>query len=425
MTEMKRSLATIALHGGQEPDQATRARAVPIYQTTSYVFQSVQQAAGLFALEQSGHIYSRISNPTTEVLERRLAEMEGGSGALAVASGQAAIALAVLNITGAGQNLVSTRYLYGGTYNLFRHTLARLGIEARFVDSSRPDEFARAIDSQTRLLYTEVMGNPRNNVDDFEALAAIAHDHGLPLFIDNTVATPCLFRPFDYGADVVVHSLTKFVGGHGTCLGGAIVESGRFNWGNGKYPEISQPDPSYHGFNYWERAPECAFITRARAQMLRDLGPSISPFSAFLLLQGLETLPLRMKRHCENALAVAQWLRTHPAVAWVNYPGLDSHPDHARAKRYFPFGQGAIIGFGVKGGFHAAVKVIESVRLCSHLANIGDAKTLIIHPASTTHGQLSREERLLGGITDDFIRLSVGLEDPEDIMRDLDQALTK
>jgi len=413
------------------PDPTTGARAVPIYQTTSYVFRSVEHAANLFALREFGNIYTRIMNPTTEVLEKRLAEMEGGSGALAVASGQAAITLAVLNIARAGQNIVSTSYLYGGTYNLFRHTLPRMGIEVRFVDSSDPANFAAAIDDNTRLLYTEAIGNPKNNVDDFQAIAQVAHDRGIPFVVDNTVTTPCLFRPFEHGADVVVHSLTKFIGGHGTCIGGAIVESGKFNWANGKFPEITDPDPSYHGLSYWETfgshgravAPGLAYIIKARVQLLRDLGPALSPFNSFLFLQGLETLPLRMKRHCENALRVAAWLKAHPAVCWVNYPGLPNHPDYERAKRYLPHGQGAIIGFGVRGGYEAGVKLINSVKLLSHLANIGDAKSLIIHPASTTHQQLDPSERLSTGVTDDFVRLSVGLEDPEDIIADLDQAL--
>lgn len=426
-----RSLDTLALHAGQQPDPTTGARAVPIYQTTSYVFRSVEHAASLFALREFGNIYTRIMNPTTEVLEKRLAEMEGGSAALAVASGQAAIALAVLNITRAGQNIVSTSYLYGGTYNLFRHTLARLGIEVRFVDSSDPSNFARAIDENTRLLYTEAVGNPKNNVDDFEAIARVAHERGIPFVVDNTVTTPYLFRPFEHGADVVVHSLTKFVGGHGTCIGGAIVESGKFDWNNGRFPELTEPDPSYHGLSYWEAfgnheralAPGTAYIVKARVQLLRDLGPALSPFNAFLILQGLETLPLRMRRHCENAQKVAEFLASHPAVSWVNYPGLPSHPDYQRAKRYLPRGSGAIVGFGVKGGYEAAVKLIGAVKLFSHLANIGDAKSLIIHPASTTHQQLTPEERLAAGVTDDYIRLSVGLEDIDDIIADLDQAL--
>lgn len=429
----KKSFDTIALHGGQVPDPATNARAVPIYQTTSYVFNSAEHAANLFALREFGNIYSRIMNPTVEVLEKRLSELEGGTGALAVASGQAAITLAVLNITRSGQNIVSTSYLYGGTYNLFHYTFARFGIEVRFVDSQDPRNFERAIDENTRLLYTESIGNPKNNVDDFEEIARIAHSHGIPFFVDNTVTTPYLLRPIEYGADVVIHSLTKFIGGHGTSVGGAIVDSGRFNWNNGKFPEITDPDPSYHGLSYWDAfglhdkatVPGIAYILKARVQLLRDLGPALSPFNAFLFLQGLETLPLRMKRHCENALKVAQWLETHPAVSWVNYPGLPGHKDYERARRYLPLGQGAIIGFGVRGGREAGIKLINSVKLLSHLANIGDAKSLIIHPASTTHQQLTPAEQLSTGVTEDFIRLSVGLEDVNDIIADLDQALAK
>lgn len=425
------SFDTIALHGGQAPDPATNARAVPIYQTTSYVFNSVEHAANLFGLRQVGNIYTRMMNPTQDVLEKRLAALEGGTGALAVASGQAAITLAILNITRPGQNIVSTSYLYGGTYNLFHYTLAKLGIEARFVDSSDPENFRKAIDRNTRLLYTESIGNPKNNVDDFEVIAEIAHEHGIPFIVDNTVTTPYLFRPFEYGADVVVHSLTKFIGGHGTSIGGAIVESGRFNWDNGNFPEFTEPDPSYHGVKYWDSFGNhenavvrgIAFVLKARVQLLRDIGPAISPFNAFLFLQGLETLPVRMKRHCENALKVAQWLQTHPQVSWVNYPGLPTHPDYERAMRYLPDGQGAIIGFGVKGGRNAGIRLINSVKLLSHLANIGDAKSLIIHPASTTHQQLTPEEQISTGVTDDYVRLSVGLESVDDIIADLEQAL--
>jgi O-acetylhomoserine (thiol)-lyase len=431
MSSVARGFETRSLHAGQAPDPATNARAVPIYQTTSYVFNSAEHAANLFALKEFGNIYTRIMNPTTDVLEKRLAELEGGSGALAVASGQAAITLAILNITRAGQNIVSTRYLYGGTYNLFHYTLPKLGIAVRFVDSSAPENLARAIDDKTRLVYSEVLGNPKNNVDDYEAIAHLAHAHGLPYVVDNTVATPYLFRPFAHGADVVVHSLTKFIGGHGTSIGGAIVDSGRFNWANGRFPELVEPDPSYHGVSYWEAfgnheravAPGLAYILKARVTLLRDLGPALSPFNAFLFLQGLETLPLRMARHAENALRVARWLEQHPAVAWVNYPGLPSHPDYARAQRYLPKGQGAIIGFGIKGGREAGVKLINAVKLFSNLANIGDAKSLIIHPASTTHQQLTPEEQVSTGVTEDFVRLSIGLETVEDILADLDQAL--
>jgi O-acetylhomoserine (thiol)-lyase len=424
--------ATIALHGGQEPDAATNARAVPIYQTSSYVFDSAQHAADLFALKQPGYIYTRIMNPTTEVLERRLAALDGGVGALAVASGQAAILLAVLNITRAGENIVSTTSLYGGTYNLFRHTLPKLGIGVRFVDSADPGCVSASIDAGTRLLYVESIGNPRNSVDDFQTIADIAHSHAVPLVVDNTVS-PYIFKPCDHGADIVVYSLTKFVGGHGTSIGGAIVDSGRFNWANGKFPEFTEPDPSYHGLVFWEAfglheralVPGAAYITKARVQLLRDLGPCLSPFNAFLFLQGLETLPLRMPQHCANALRVAEWLATNPQVAWVNYPLLPDHPSYERTRRYLPRGGGAIVGFGIRGGLEAGSRLIDSVRLFSHLANIGDAKSLIIHPASTTHQQLSSAERLASGVTDDFIRLSIGLEDVNDIIADLDQAIAR
>ncbi len=412
--------ATIALHGGHQPDSSSRARAVPIYQTTSYVFDSADHAADVFALKTPGNIYTRITNPTTAVLEERLAQLDGGVGALALASGQAAITLAVLNLTSAGQNFVSTRSLYGGTYNLFRHTLARFGIEARFVDSSNVDEVEAAIDGNTRLVYTESIGNPKNNVDDFDAIAAAAHRHGLPFVVDNTVS-PFIFRPFDHGADVIVYSLTKFVGGHGTSIGGAIVDSGRFGWDNGRFPEFTEPDPSYHGLVF--ASLPAPYITKARVQLLRDLGPCLSPFNAFLFVQGLETLPLRINAHCLNALAVAEWLGANPHVAWVNYPLLPGHPDYERAKRYFPKGAGAIVGFGIRGGLEAGKRVIDGVRLFSHLANIGDAKSLIIHPASTTHQQLSAEERVASGVTDDFIRLSIGTEDIADIIEDLEQAI--
>ncbi len=421
--------ATRALHGGQQPDPATGARAVPIYQTTSYVFKSSQHAADLFALKEFGYIYSRIMNPTQEALEGRLAALDRGVGALALASGQAAITLTILNITRAGQNLVSTSYLYGGTYNLFHYTLPKLGIEVRFVDSSDPANFEPAIDANTRMLYTESIGNPKNNVDDFEGIAAVAHRHGIPFVVDNTVS-PMILDAFAHGVDVNVYSMTKFIGGHGTSIGGAIVDSGRFDWSNGKFPELTEPDPSYHGVSYWAAfglhdqaiIRGAAFIIKARVQLLRDLGPAISPFNAFLFLQGLETLHLRMPRHCENALAVARWLKGNRHVTWVNYPGLEGHPDHANARRYLT-GFGAIIGFGIRGGRAAGAKLIDSVKLCSHLANIGDSKSLIIHPASTTHQQLSPAEQLSTGVTDDYIRLSVGTEDVADIIADLDQAI--
>lgn len=424
-------IETLALHAGQIPDPATNAMAVPIYQTTSYVFNSAEHAANLFGLKEFGNIYTRIMNPTTDVLEKRLAELHGGTGALALASGQAAITLAILNITQAGQNIVSTSYLYGGTYNLFHYTLPKFGIEVRFADTSDISNIESLIDDKTRLIYTESLGNPANNVDDFEALAETAHKHGIPLVIDNTVTPPPLFNPFEYGADIAVYSLTKFIGGHGTSIGGAIVDSGKFDWSNGKFPEITEPDPSYHGVSYWAAfglhesavVQGIAYIIKARVQLLRDIGPTLSPFNSFLFLQGLETLPLRIREQSKNALAVAEWLEKHPAVSWVNYPGLPSHKDHQRANKYLSDGYGAIIGFGIKGGREAGVKLIESVKLFSHLANIGDSKSLIIHPASTTHQQLTPEEQITSGVTDDFVRLSIGLENLKDIIADLELAL--
>ncbi len=419
-------LGTLALHAGQTPDPTTGARAVPIYQTTSYVFHDEEHAARLFALQEFGNIYTRIMNPTTDVFEKRVAALEGGVGALAVASGSAAITLAVLNITKSGQNFVSSQTLYGGTYNLFAHTFKDLGIEARFVDAGNPANFEQKIDAQTRFLYIESIGNPANDVVDIEAIAAIAHKHGIPLIVDNTVTSPLLFRPFDHGADIVVHSATKVIGGHGTSIGGVIVDSGNFDWSNGKFPEIDGPNPSYHGANLYEALKpmgNIAYIIKARVTLLRDMGPALSPFNAFLLLQGLETIHLRVPRHSENALKVAKHLEGHKAVSWVNYPGLESHPDYARAKQYLPKGQGAILGFGIKGGSAAATKFINNVKLASHLANILDAKTLVIHPSTTTHQQLSAEEQAAAGVTPDFIRVSVGLEDVADIIEDLDQAL--
>ncbi len=416
-------LGTKALHAGHTPDSTTNSRAVPIYQTSSYVFNSSEHAANLFSLAEMGNIYTRIMNPTTDVLEKRLAELDGGVGALAVASGTAAINLAILNLAKAGDNIISTQYLYGGTYNMFNYTLKRMGISVKFVDSSDPTNFARAIDANTKAIFSESIGNPKNNVDDFATIARIAHDNGLPFIVDNTVTTPCLFRPFDHGADIAVYSLTKFIGGHGTSIGGAVVDSGRFDWTSGRFPEYTTPDPSYHGLVYAEALGPLAYILKMRLTLLRDMGPCISPFNAFQILQGLETLHVRMPRHCENAIKVARFLEGHPNVAWVNFPGLESHPDHERARRYLPDGQGAILGFGIKGGREAGAKFIDSVKLCSHLANIGDAKTLVIHPASTTHQQLSDAEQLAAGVSPDYIRVSVGIEDVQDIIADLDQAL--
>ena len=419
----KHRIGTLALHAGQTPDSATNSRAVPIYQTSSYVFDSSAHAARLFALEEMGNIYTRIMNPTTDVLEKRLAEMDGGVGALAFASGSAAITTALLNLARCGDNIVSTQYLYGGTYNLFNHTFPRFGISVKFVDTSNPANVAKAIDADTKAVFMETIGNPKNNVDDFAAIARIAHDHGVPLVVDNTVATPVLFRPLDHGADIVCYSLTKFIGGHGTSIGGAVVDGGKFDWASGRFPEYTTPDPSYHGLVYHQALGALAYIIKMRVPLLRDMGACLSPFNAFLFLQGLETLHVRMPRHCANALAVAKFLEGHPCVSWVNYPGLESHPDHQRANKYLPAGQGAILGFGIKGGRDAGAKFIDGVKLCSHLANIGDAKTLVIHPATTTHQQLSEEQQIAAGVSPDFIRVSVGIEDVEDIIADLDQAL--
>ncbi|HEY3398489.1 MAG TPA: O-acetylhomoserine aminocarboxypropyltransferase/cysteine synthase [Armatimonadota bacterium] len=414
---------TIALHGGQEPDPTTGSRAVPIYQTTSYVFKDTDQAANRFALKEFGNIYTRINNPTWAVLEERVAALEGGAAALVTASGQAAETLAILNIAGAGDHIVASESLYGGTYNLLHYTLARLGIETTFVDPANPENFRQAIRPNTKLVYAESLGNPKNDVLDIRPVADIAHAAGLPLFIDNTVATPYLLRPIEWGADVVIHSLTKFLGGHGTSVGGIIVDSGNFNWANGKFPELTEPDASYHGLKFAESFGNLAFIIKTRVQGLRDLGPALSPFNAFLILQGVETLSLRVQRHSDNALQVAQHLESHPAVSWVNYPGLPSAPTHELAVKYLRNGFGAIVGFGIQGGAEAAVKLINNAKLLSHLVNIGDAKSLVVHPASTTHAQLSPEEQVASGVTPDFIRLVVGIEDVEDILADLDQAL--
>jgi len=421
--EQSYRIGTQALHAGQVVDPTTNSRAVPIYQTSSYVFDSSEHAANLFALAEMGNIYTRIMNPTTDVLEKRLAELDGGVGALAVASGSAAINLAILNLAQAGDNIISTSYLYGGTYNMFNYTLKRMGISVKFVDSSNPENIAKAIDDNTKAVFTETIGNPKNNVDDFESIARIAHDNGLPFIVDNTVATPYLFKPFEHGADIACYSLTKFIGGHGTSIGGAVVDSGNFDWSSGRFAEFTTPDPSYHGLVYHEALGTLAYILKMRITLLRDMGPCLSPFNAFQFLQGLETLHVRMPRHCENALKVAQFLEAHPSVEWVNYPGLKSHPDYERAVQYLPAGQGAILGFGIKGGSKAGAKFIDSVKLCSHLANIGDAKTLVIHPASTTHQQLSDEEKVAAGVSADYIRVSVGIEDIQDITDDLNQAL--
>lgn len=426
VTEKRRGFDTLALHAGQVPDPTTGARAVPIYQTTSYVFRDSDHAANLFALKEPGNIYTRIMNPTQDVFEQRIAALEGGVGALATASGQAAITLAILNIAEAGDEIVSSAHLYGGTFNLLNHTLKKIGIGVRFVDPSDPENFRRAATPRTKAFFAETIGNPKMDVFDIEAVAQIAHEIGVPLIIDNTFATPYLCRPFEHGADIVVHSATKFIGGHGTSIGGVIVDGGRFDWAaSGKYPGLVEPDPTYHGVRYVEAAGPAAYIVKARVQLMRDLGPAISPFNAFLFLQGLETLSLRMQRHSDNALAVAKFLEKHPRVKWVNYPGLESSPYYSLAKRYLPLGQGAILTFGIDGGVEAGRAFIDHLKLFSHLANVGDAKSLVIHPASTTHQQLTEEEQRASGVTPELVRLSVGIESIDDILEDLDQALSK
>ena len=424
MQERDYGFDTLALHGGQEVDSATTARAVPIYQTTSYVFHDTDHAANLFSLSEFGNIYTRIMNPTTDVFEQRMALLEGGVGALAVASGQAAETLAILNIAGAGDEIVSAAALYGGTYNLFHYTLPKIGINVKFVDSRDPESFRQAITDKTKALYAETVGNPALDTLDIEAAAAVAHEAGIPLIVDNTMPSPYLINPIKHGADIVVHSATKFIGGHGTSIGGVIVDGGKFPWDNGKFSEFTEPDPSYHGLEIYPTLGELSFILKARIQMLRDYGPALSPFNSFMFIQGLETLPLRMERHSQNALAVAEFLQGHPKVNWVNYPGLSDHPSHELAKKYHREGlYGAILGFGIEGGLEAGKKFIDRLELHSLLANIGDAKSLVIHPASTTHQQLSVDEQKSTGVTDDYIRLSVGLESIDDILYDLDQAL--
>jgi O-acetylhomoserine (thiol)-lyase len=423
-------IGTKCLHAGQTPDPATNSRAVPLYQTTSYVFNDSDHAARLFALQEFGNIYTRLMNPTTDVLEKRIASLEGGSGACAAASGQAAESMAIMNIVHAGQNIVSATSLYGGTYNLFHYTLPKFGIDVKFVEQSDPENFRKSIDSKTRAVYVETIGNPRVDVPDFEAIAQIAHEAGVPLIVDNTLASPALCRPFEFGADIVVHSCTKFIGGHGTSIGGIVVEKGDFNWANGKFPNMTEPDPSYHGMKFYETfgGMNLAYILKLRTQMLRDFGPAMSPFNAWMFLQGLETLHLRMERHSSNAMKVAQFLTTHKNVSWVRYTGLESHPSYKLAKKYLPNGCGAILGFGVKGETATQQRengrgLINRVRLFSHLANVGDSKSLIIHPNSTTHQQLTLEEQASTGVTPDFVRLSIGTEDADDIIDDLKQAL--
>jgi O-acetylhomoserine (thiol)-lyase len=417
------SFATQAVHAGQQPDPTTGARAVPIYQTTSYNFQDADHAGRLFALQEFGNIYTRIMNPTTDVFEQRVAALEGGVGGLATASGQAAITLSILNIAGAGDEIVSSSNLYGGTYNLFRHTFPKLGLNVKFVDPDNPESFRAASNSKTKAFYLEMLGNPRIDVPDLEAITRIAHEIGVPVIIDNTFATPYLHQPLKYGVDIVIHSATKFIGGHGSSIGGIIVDGGKFDWTNGKFPGLVEPDPSYHGVKFVESFGHLAYILKARVQLLRDLGPALSPFNSFLFIQGLESLHLRMERHSSNAQAVAEYLQTHPAVSWVYYPGLPGDKYHELAKKYLPRGYGAILAFGVRGGRDAGRKVVNSVKLFSLLANVGDSKSLIIHPATTTHQQLTADEQRSSGVTEDMVRLSVGVEDIKDIIADLEQAL--
>ena len=421
--EFRQHLATLAVHAGQSVDPATGSRAVPIYQTTSYVFQDADHAGRLFGLQEFGNIYTRIMNPTTDVFEKRVAALEGGAAALATASGQAAITLAITTLAGQGDEIISSTSLYGGTYNLFHHTLPRLGITVRFADA---DDFAAiraAITPRTRAIYTETLGNPKLDVVDLEQLAAIAHEHGLPLIVDNTCASPALLRPIEWGADIVIHSATKFLGGHGNSIGGIIVDAGRFDWSSGRFAEFTEPDPSYHGLSFTAAFGPLAFILKARVQGLRDTGAAISPFNAFLILQGIETLALRMERHSANALAVARHLESHPQVEWVNYPGLASSRYHARAQKYLSDGSSALLTFGIRGGYQAGKKFIDALQMFSLVANIGDSKSLVIHPASTTHQQLTAEEQAATGVTPELVRLSIGIEDIRDILADIDQAL--
>lgn len=423
-----KNLETIGLHAGQIPDSVTGARAVPLYQTTSYVFKSTEHAANLFALKEFGNIYTRLMNPTTDVFEKRMAEIEGGTAGLAVASGQAAISYALLAITRLGDEIVSANNLYGGTYQLFNNTFPKLGRYVKFVDSQSPEAFKKAITDKTRAIYAETIGNPKLDVPDFEILANIAHSAGIPLIVDNTVGVG-LVRPIEHGADIIVASATKYIGGHGTSVGGIIVDSGKFSWNNGKFPEFTEPDPSYHGLAYWDafgNVPgqgNIAFALKIRVTLLRDMGAALSPFNSWLFLQGLETLALRQERHSQNALEIAKWLKNHSLVSWVNYPGLPDSPNYRIASKYLKKGFGGIIGFGIKGGLEAGKKFINSVKLLSHLANIGDSKSLVIHPASTTHQQLTPEQQKATGVTADYIRLSVGIENIEDIKADIDQAL--
>ncbi len=425
MTSKKKyQFDTLQVHAGQCPDPVTGSRAVPIYQTTSYVFEDTKHAADLFSLKKQGNIYTRIMNPTTDVFERRMAALEGGIGALAVASGSAAVTYSILNIAGVNDEIVSASTLYGGTYHLFSHTFPQMGIRVRMVHPDKPENFEKEIHENTKALYVESIGNPGINLVDMEEIADIAHRHGLPLIVDNTFGTPYLFRPIEFGADIVVHSATKFIGGHGTSIGGVIVDSGKFPWKEtGRFPMLTEPDPSYHGIRYTEDVGEAAFITKARVQLLRDTGACISPFNAFLLLQGLETLSLRVRKHVENTEKITRWLQEQPEVSWVNYPSLSNSPYHHLAKKYFPQGVGSIFTFGISGGMDAGRKFIDRLELFSHLANVADAKSLVIHPASTTHRQLDEKAQREAGVTPDMIRVSVGIEDVEDLIQDLQQAL--
>ena len=426
MIDRKLKFDTLQIHAGQEPDAATGSRAVPIYQTTSYVFKNAQHAEDLFSLKESGNIYTRIMNPTNDVLEKRIAALEGGVGALAVASGSAAITYAVMNIAGTGDEIVSASTLYGGTYNLFSITLPKYGIKTVFVNPDDPENFRKAINEKTKAIFIESIGNPGSNIIDIEEVAKIAHENGLPLIVDNTFGTPYLIRPFDFGADIVVHSATKFIGGHGTSIGGLIVDSGKFDWAtSGRFLGFTEPDPSYNGLKYSESLGPLAYIIKARVQLLRDTGAAISPFNSFLLLQGLETLSLRVERHVSNTKKIVEFLKNHPNVAWVNYPGSQDSKYYQLSQKYFPKGPGSIFTFGIKGGVESAKKFIDSLEIFSLLANVADAKSLVIHPATTTHGQLSEEEQKAAGVTLDQIRLSIGIEDPEDLIYDLDQALKK
>jgi len=425
MPDRKFGFETLCLHAGQQPDPTTGSRAVPIYQSTAYVFDSTDHAASLFNLQTFGNIYTRIMNPTNAVFEERMAALEGGRGALAVASGMAAQMVAILTIIEAEDELVSSSTLYGGTYSQFDVSFRKLGINTKFVNPDEPENFKKAITKKTKAIFAETIGNPLINVLDIEAVASIAHEAGIPLIVDNTFATPYLCRPFEFGADIIVHSATKFICGHGTSIGGVIVESGKFPWDNGNFPVMMEPSKAYHGVRFYETFGDFGYIMKARVETLRTFGPALSPFNSFLFIQGLETLHLRMERHCSNALAVAKFLKDHPAVTWVNYPGLTDNPYHELAKRYLPKGAGSIFTFGINGGKEAGVRFIESVQLLSHLANVGDAKTLVIHPASTTHRQLTEEEQLTAGVTPDMIRISVGLETIDDIIWDIEQALDK